>query len=78
MVLVWFGGKRSKDSGAPLGSSESSNIALSGYNTPRGDDHGSRGGYGEGPPSRGELSYNRGYDTRGYGEQPPAGGRGFV
>ena len=74
VAIAWFGAKRSKGSAIPLSSSEPSSIALSGYNTPRGEDNSYRPGYGEGPPVRGEGNNY----IRGSGNGQPVQGRRFV
>ena len=53
VAIVYFGARRSKRSARPPRSSEPSSIALSGYNTPRGEENGYRPGLGGGQPVHG-------------------------
>ena len=53
ITIVYFGARRSKRSALSPGSSGPLGIALSGYNTPRGEENGYRSGYGEGQPVHG-------------------------
>ena len=51
IAIVYFGNRRNRRSALPLGSTEHSSIALTSYNTPRGEEPGHEPYYNEGQPA---------------------------